>query len=244
MAFIIPAVVAAASAIGTAASTAGAAIGIGSAAAGTAATVGGVSAATLGAEAGGALSAFSGIGAASAVPAWLSTAGLASTAISGVTGAYGAVKSANAEAAAAKYNASEAQVNAGIAKQNEALSAQSGEEQVAQQQQRTRAEVGASLANQAASGVDVNSGSAVDVRMSESELGQLDALNVRSNATREAFGYSTQASNFKNEASLDSFEAKNDTSAGVVNAAGTLLGSAGSAASNFYKYKLNGGFSY
>lgn len=234
MAFVIPAALAAFSAIGTAASTAGAAVGLGSA---------GASAAGLGATAAAGLETAS-IPLATSVPGWLGTASLGATALGGVTGAYGAITSANSAAAAAKYNASEAQVNAGIAKQNAGISSQSGEEQVGMESQKTRAEVGSTLANQAASGVDVNSDSAVDVRMSESELGQLDALNVRSNATREAFGYQTQASNFKNESSLDTFEAKNDASSGLVNAAGTLLGSAGTAASNFYKYKLNGGFSY
>lgn len=182
--------------------------------------------------------------AASTVPSWVGMASLGATALGGVSGAYGAISSANAQAGAANYNASIAAQNAELAKKNEEIASQSGMAQEAIQQQKTRAYVGELKTQQAASGVDVNSGSAVDVRSSAAELGELDALTVRSNATREAFSYGQQAESLKAESALDKFEASNASTAGGINAASTILGSAGNAVDNYYKYKLQGGFSF
>lgn len=180
---------------------------------------------------------------ASAVPAWLGTTSLALTALGGVTGVVGAIQQGKSAAASANYNAAVAGVNAEQAKKNSELASEAGMAQEAMQERKTRAEVGAIKANQAASGLDVNSGSALDVRSSAAELGELDALTVRSNATKEAYGYSTQASSFEAQQGLDVSEAKNDTTAGNVNAASTFLGAASTGTSNYLKYQLQGGFS-
>jgi hypothetical protein len=181
--------------------------------------------------------------AAATTPAWLGYASLGLTALGGVTGTLGALQAGQASAASAKYNAAVANVNAEQAKRNSELASQAGMEQAAMQERKTRAEVGAIRANQAAAGIDVNSGSALDVRSSAAELGELDALTVRSNATKEAYGYQTQESSFKSQAGLDTTEASNDLTAGYTNAASTFLGAAGTGASNFAKYQLQGGFS-
>lgn len=169
-----------------------------------------------------------------AVPALFGTA---------VGGAYGSFMQGQAQSDAAKFNATVAKQNAGISRENAAIAGQAGSEQAWMVGQKTRALTGGEQANQAASGVDVNSGSAVDVRASSTELGMLDALTVRSNAAREAYGYKQQATSQEEQSTLDTFEAKNAMSAGELNAANTFLGSAGSAADNFAKYQLAGGFS-
>lgn len=174
---------------------------------------------------------------------WLGYASLGATALSGAVGAAGAIKQGNAEASAAKYNAGVAETNAAQATQNALLASQAGSEQGFISSQRTRSEVGSILANQGASGVDVNSGSALDVRSSARELGELDALTVRSNATRQAYGYQTTATSEEGQAKLDKADATSDLTAGYINSGSTLLGSAGTAATNFAKYQLAGGFS-
>lgn len=179
---------------------------------------------------------------AASAPAWLGYSSLALSALGGAAGAYGQLQSAHAQAAADQYNASVAQINQNQAATNARLAAQAGEEQVAQQQRKTRAEVGQLEANAAASGVDVNKGSALDVRSSAAELGELDALTVRSNAAREAYGYQTQAVSQGNEAQLETFAASNAEQAGGINAAGTLLGSAAGAGNTYLKYLQAGGF--
>lgn len=62
-----------------------------------------------------------------------------------------------------------------------------------QQRLATRAAIGTQRAGFAANGVDVNSGSAADIQDDTAALGELDALTIRNNAAREAWGYRTQA---------------------------------------------------
>lgn len=158
-------------------------------------------------------------------------------------GALGAYQAGAAQAEAAKFNAKVAQNNEAISHANAAIAGQAGAEQGWMVGQKTRGTLGAIKANQGASNVDVNSGSAADVRASTEELGQLDAMTVRSNAAREAYGYQQQAEGFKEQSVLDTYEAKNDVSAGELNAVNTFMGSAGSAASNFAKFQMAGGIS-
>lgn len=181
------------------------------------------------------------IAGAAAASSWMGYAGLGLSALGGVTGAIGAIQQGQAASEAAKYNASVAASNADMAKRNAQMAGEAGAQQAAMQEQKTRAQVGEIKANQAASGVDVNSGSALDVRSSAAELGELDALTVRTNAAKEAYGYQTQAVSDKAQAGLDRFEAENDETAGELGAASTLLGSAASGASNYYRYKMSGG---
>lgn len=54
--------------------------------------------------------------------------------------------------------------------------------------------IGAQRAALASQGVDVNSGSAAEAQASTAYLGELDAVTLRNNATREAWGYQVQAS--------------------------------------------------
>lgn len=218
MAFVIPVV----AAIGSAIASSTAAIG------GSAAIAGGIGS----------------VGAATAAsaPGWLGLAGTASSLLGGVTGAVGAYEQGQAASKAAKFNAQVERANAAISHENANIAGQAGAEQAFQVGLKNRATQGSIKANQAAAGVEVNSGSALDVRSSAAELGQLDALTVRSNAAREAYGYQQQAESHVAQSSLDLFEAKNDQTAGLINAGSTFLGAAGSAASNFAKYQLAGGF--
>lgn len=122
------------------------------------------------------------------------------------------------------------------------MAGEAGAAQAGISSQKSRAAVGSIIANQAAGGIDVNTGSAKQTQLSERDIGEMDALNIRANATKEAYGYQVQATNFQNEANLEYAEANNAAQAGGWNAAGTLLGAAGSAASNWAKYQISGGF--
>lgn len=160
----------------------------------------------------------------------------------GLSQAAGERKQAQAQTAAANYNAQVALQNSATATQNAQIAGESGAVQAGNQELRTAAGVSSDKANQAASGVDVNSGSAVGVRSSASELGMLDALTIRSNAAKEAYGYQTQASNFKGQASLDTAQGQYAKQAGDIAQTTTLLNTVGSAASNFAKFQMVGGF--
>lgn len=164
----------------------------------------------------------------------------ASVAAAGV-GAYGAIKAGQAKEAAANYNAEVNQQNAAIARENALIASESGEVQTQIAGQKTRATISSTTAQQAASGVDVRSGSYTDVRSSERELGEMDALNIRSNAAREAFGYKAKETSEQNEASLSRFEGKEAKEAGYISAGATILGGAASATGKWADWKQAGG---
>lgn len=165
---------------------------------------------------------------------------IAATIGSAVVGAAGASEQAQAQSQAANYNAQVAQRNAQVSLQNASLSAQAGNQQVENSELKNRAVLGSIKANEGASGVDINSGSFKNVQASEDAVGQQDALTIRSNAVKEAYGYQTQAQGYEAQGSLDTSEAANDKTAGNYSVASTLLGGAGSTASKWEQFQLQG----
>lgn len=155
--------------------------------------------------------------------------------------AIGSIQQGEAASNAAKYNASVAAANATIAKQSASEAGAAGAAQAEQASLKTRAQVGAIQAGQAASGLDVNSGSALDVRSSAAQLGELNALSVRSNAAKTAYGYQTQAASDTAQSQLDTYQSGADAIGADIGAAGNVLGGVGSAASNYAKFQLQAG---
>jgi hypothetical protein len=137
-------------------------------------------------------------------------AGLAGTAVN----AAGAVSQGD-------YQAQVAQNNAAIARQGAANALQAGAQAQQQSLLQTAGLVSAARAAGGSSGLDVNSGSQVNVRASDEALGNLSALNIRSNTARNVYGLETQASDF-------SASAANDQQAGINSAIGAGLSGLGS----------------
>lgn len=166
----------------------------------------------------------------------LSTIGtIASVAGAGIS-ALGAIQQGKASAASANYNAEVQANNAALAKQNSSFASQEGTANAETQQLKTRAELGSIQANQGASGVNVGSGSSLDVRSSAAETGELNALSIRSNAARQAYGYQTEAVGATAQSQLDKAQAGFDTTAGEINAGSTLLGGLGNASTNYTNF--------
>jgi hypothetical protein len=93
---------------------------------------------------------------------------------------------------------------------------------------------------QAASGLDVNQGSAVDVRQSAADLGHLDTMTIINNAAKQAAGFRAQGANFTAEAALDTSAADYAQDAKGINIATSLLGGAGSFADKWAGYSQRG----
>lgn len=208
--------------------------------AGTAAASIGVEDAAIGAATAAAASSTA-TAAASSIPAWLSYGGVAASALSGVTGAVGAAQSANAQRQAANYQAQVAKQQSDIANQQAQQTAAAGEAATEQQGLKTRATVGAVTANEAASGVDVNSGSALDTRLSAADVGELNALTTRSNYARQAYGYQTGAVASEAQSGLYRAEASQAPIGGALSATGSLLSGASSAANQYARWQQAGG---
>lgn len=152
-------------------------------------------------------------------PETLATVGVGSMAASSL----GAVASGYSKSASDKYNAQVALNNANVATENAAYVAAEGNQRLEAQGLKNRNEAGLIRTNQAASGIDVNSGSAANVQASANMLGQLDALTMRSEAARKAYGFETEAANDKAQAGLYKSAAKKDVTAGYIDAGTSLL---------------------
>lgn len=148
----------------------------------------------------------------------------ASTAISAV----GAVRSAQAQAGAANYNAQVAQQNAGIAN---AQGAAASEQQWRTAQQR----IGASIAAFGGSGVQGATGSPTDVLANNVQNATLDNLTTQ-------YNYKLRALGFNDQASLDQSQASNATTSGYLSAAGDVIGGASKAAYMYSSPGPSGGY--
>lgn len=164
----------------------------------------------------------------------------ASTAMRGAqVAAQGDIMAAKAASEADTYNAGVATTNAQIALQNSTWAAQAGEANIGIQGAKNRAGAGALLATQASSGVDVGSKSAVDVRASQAAVGMEDALTIRSNAAKQAYGYQTEAASDTAQAALSKQQAAYDIQAGNIRSKATVLGAQTQITSNFGNYLMN-----
>lgn len=87
----------------------------------------------------------------------------------------------------------------------------------------TEQEEGATRAAAGASGASVASGSAVDVRASQQLVGDVDALTIRNNAARQAWGYDVEAANERMQGRLALLAGENEAATERTGAATTLL---------------------
>lgn len=90
----------------------------------------------------------------------------------------------------------------------------------------------------AANGLDLGSDTATNVLTSTDTLAEIDADTIAANAVRNAWGYRTQATNYKNDALM-----KRATAGGInpmTSAATSLLGSAGAVAGQWYSLNKSG----
>lgn len=144
------------------------------------------------------------------------------------TTAVSAIGGGIASASSASYQGAVARNNATIARQNAGYSAAAGSSQITQQGLKARSQEGSLRAGIAASGVDVNSGSAADVQTSQRELNALDSATVANRAAEQVYGYGTQATSYDAQSKLDQAQVPWDIAGGVLKAAGGLAGSASS----------------
>lgn len=91
-----------------------------------------------------------------------------------------------------------------------------GEQDATRRRIKTESQIGSQRARLAAQGVDVNVGSAAEVQAETAALSELDVVTIRNNAAREAWGYRTQASDYRARGQIARME-------GTYDALGTLL---------------------
>lgn len=109
---------------------------------------------------------------------------------SAIGGAVNSVRRGRYEQSVANTNAALAEMQADDAERRGGLAA-------LRHQGETRTLIGAQRAAGAASGVDLSSGSIADLQAEAAFLGELDALTIRNNAAREAWGYRAEAAGLR-----------------------------------------------
>lgn len=134
----------------------------------------------------------------------------------------GGVQQARAAKAAGEAQAQADEANAKIGQLQAEQARQIGNMEEERQMRRVRAAVASQRAAQAANGLDVNSGTALDLQAETAGFGTADALNLRSNAIRQAWGFEVGAVNDLNSASAA-------RAAGRNSATGTMLTTAANA---------------
>ena len=166
--------------------------------------------------------------------------GMGATALGGITGAVGSIFSGQAQSNMYTYQAGIAQMNAQIAKQNASYALAAGEVSAQQQGMKTRAEIGQTKATQGAGGLQVGSGSNVQVQKSEKEIGDENAALTRANAARQAYGFQVEAVQDTAQSQLDLMAAENAKTAGTIGAFSSLLGGGASVSSKWLEGSKQG----
>lgn len=166
-------------------------------------------------------------------PLPLAGIGLASTAIGAGVSAVGASYTGQAKSDMYNYQAGVADLNKKIASQNADYSREVGEVKAQDSGLRTEFQVGKMKAAQGATGLDVNSGSALATRQSQTLIGQHDQGTIRSNAARQAYGFDIEAIKYGAEGDMLRTAGKNAIEAGNLGAVSSILGGASSVASKW-----------
>ncbi len=159
------------------------------------------------------------------------------SAVGGIVGAVGALNSGSANSDSAMYQAAVARNNSTVAEQNAQYALEAGKRQESAQRQKTAQMIGAQRANMAANGIDIGSGSALNLQADSRLVGEMDALTIRNNAERQAYNYRVQAGDFTANSGLLTQQASNARRAGNTNAFTSIVGGASSVADKWLKWR-------
>ncbi len=148
-----------------------------------------------------------------------------------------------AQAQQAAYQSAIATANAKIAQQNADYALQSGEKQAQIYGMKAGQQAAAIRVRQGSSGIDVGSGSAVDVQKSQELVKDIDLNQIRTNAARVAYGYQTEGATATAQAQMYKSASENISAAGPFQAAGSILSGVGSVSSKWIQASQSGAFS-
>jgi hypothetical protein len=158
--------------------------------------------------------------------AWAEALPIGLQVVGGLAKAGGSLKGGQAGGAAAAYQAQVARNNAIALRQMADRTISGGLVNADVTSLRSAANVGTIKAKQGASGINVNQGSAVDVRAGAAAAGKFDAETVLRNADLQAYGYRVKANQEEAQAGLYERGGAQAESAGQIGAFGSLLGAA------------------
>lgn len=179
-----------------------------------------------------------GVGGAAAAAGSSLALGTLATGLSTAGGIFGAVQSYQS----GMFQSKVANYNAQLAMQNEQASLTAGQNAEQLKRMQTGKEVGSEAAAQAAGGTDVGGGSNAEVRTATQTAGDFDALTIRYNAARSAYGYSQEAFSDMLQSKVAKQDAISGLIGGTLKAGGSFLSGASSLADKWTQYKTAGVF--
>jgi len=159
-------------------------------------------------------------------------AGLAVTAISTGLSAFAAYQQAGAQNKANEYNASIQRRNADVANLQAKHAIEVGQVEENIQRQKVKQLIGTQRAQIAGAGLLVDADTGLELTKETAGFGELDALSIRSNAARQAWGAQQQAAGYSAQASL----ATMGKTSPFLAAAPSLLSGASQLARGIYQY--------
>lgn len=146
------------------------------------------------------------------------------TAVSTAFSAMGQIQAGKAQQAQLNYQAAVDRNNAKIAEWQAVDAEKRGAEEERKRRVLTQQQIGTQRTSFAANGIDLGSDTVADVTADTAMIGELDALTIRNNYARDAWGYRVQGMNYQASAGLNTLAGKNAAKAGRTNAMGTILG--------------------
>ena len=161
--------------------------------------------------------------------------GMGATFLGGLTSALGQFIGGIDQQQMYNYQSAVAKLNAQIANQNSEYATQVGELQATQAGLQGGQTMGRIKAAQSASGLNVNSGSASQVRASQKEATANTVAGIRSQAAKTAYNYQVEGVQYSSQAQLDTLAGKNARTAGMIGASSSLIGAASSVSSEWLR---------
>lgn len=165
---------------------------------------------------------------------------LGATALGAVTSAMGSIQQGKAQAAQYKYQAAVDRNNKIISDRQYQDAIKRGEAAEEDVRRKTAQIISKQRTGFASNNIDLGSDVVFDTLSDSSMFGELDALTVRSNAAREAYGYQVQGMNYQASANNSLMAAKNAKSAAKTSAFSSVLSGASTLASNYADFSKSG----
>lgn len=175
-------------------------------------------------------------------PVTLTAISIAASAAGAGVSAKGASDAGKAGAAQYNYQSAVALKNKEVALQNADFARARGEVEAQQSGMKSRYQLGKIRAGQGASGLDVNRGSAVEVRASQADIAGQDQDLIRNDAARKAYGYEVEARNQTAQSALYGSAATQSKRAGNIGVASSILGGVSSVAGKWTQASSTGIF--
>jgi len=173
-------------------------------------------------------------------PVTLGITAAVGSAVGGAISGIGAKFSGDANAAAYRYKAGVALLNKQISEQNANWAIEGGGIKGMEEGLRAGQQIAQTKVAQAASGIDVNTGSAAAVRATQTKVAQFDQNVISWDAAKTAWGFASKAATDTAESRLDLTAADTAQKAGTIAEIGSFIGGASSVAGKWYQGKSTG----